>query len=270
MTEVSTIADRDRRTLADLAKNLPQSLILEAEPGLDIDTVVEGLIGAEPSEIYRISPVEGKSQIGVEQIRAKLDNLSTFAHARRIVIIDPADVMTPNAQNSLLKTLEEPNKGLHFILLSSSEGALLPTIYSRCQHHSLHRTSAAQDRSLVGSLRLDATVAQQILFLASGRPLLIKQLATDTEMLKSYQEIAADAKKIISAKPYDKLKALYAHAGNRVDALRLIDILLSMLRFQMLQGAQDIRLESMIGHALAADQSIKKNANVKLALLRLL
>ncbi len=51
---------------------------------------------------------------------------------RRIVIIDSADDLNTNAENALLKMLEEPPSRTIIILLSSSPGRLLPTIRSRC------------------------------------------------------------------------------------------------------------------------------------------
>jgi DNA polymerase-3 subunit delta' len=49
-----------------------------------------------------------------------------------VVLIDPADAMNVQAQNALLKTLEEPPADTTLVLVSSSPDALLPTIKSRC------------------------------------------------------------------------------------------------------------------------------------------
>jgi len=51
----------------------------------------------------------------------------------RFFIFDPADEMTAEAANALLKTLEEPPADSYLVLISSRPGALLPTIRSRCQ-----------------------------------------------------------------------------------------------------------------------------------------
>ena len=50
----------------------------------------------------------------------------------KIYIVADADLMTPQAQNALLKTIEEPPKYAVIILLTSNIGGLLPTIQSRC------------------------------------------------------------------------------------------------------------------------------------------
>ena len=53
--------------------------------------------------------------------------------AWRVVIVDTADDLNPNAANALLKSLEEPPPRTVFLLLTSEPGRLLPTIRSRCR-----------------------------------------------------------------------------------------------------------------------------------------
>lgn len=73
--------------------------------------------------------------IVVDQVRDLVDHrlsLARFEGRRRFVVIDPADAMNPQAQNALLKTLEEPPGDTTLILVASSPDSLLPTIRSRC------------------------------------------------------------------------------------------------------------------------------------------
>jgi DNA polymerase-3 subunit delta' len=73
--------------------------------------------------------------IVVDQIRDLVDHrlaLRRFEGRRRFVVLDPADAMNPQAQNALLKTLEEPPEDTTLVLVSSTPDALLPTIRSRC------------------------------------------------------------------------------------------------------------------------------------------
>lgn len=60
-------------------------------------------------------------------------NLKPYESRRKVFIIDSADTMTPQAQNSLLKVLEEPPSSCLVILVSSNAAGLLPTVKSRCQ-----------------------------------------------------------------------------------------------------------------------------------------
>lgn len=70
----------------------------------------------------------------------------------RVAIIDPADRMNMNAQNALLKILEEPPKRTLIILVAHQMGTLLPTIRSRVQLVSFHALSDNDFQSAVRSM----------------------------------------------------------------------------------------------------------------------
>ena len=78
---------------------------------------------------------EEEKSISVDSIRALRDQLALrpFEADRHIALIPRADRMTAQAQNALLKTLEEPAGGNVFFLLTDQPGAMLPTIVSRCR-----------------------------------------------------------------------------------------------------------------------------------------
>jgi hypothetical protein len=60
-------------------------------------------------------------------------------------IIQKADFLTPACANKLLKPMEEPPRGYHFILLAERAELILPTIRSRCVVYSLNSTSTVHD-----------------------------------------------------------------------------------------------------------------------------
>jgi DNA polymerase-3 subunit delta' len=68
----------------------------------------------------------------IKQLKYNI-NLLPFESEKKVYIINHADTMQKPAQNSLLKTLEEPNKYAIIILLANSKNAFYPTILSRCQ-----------------------------------------------------------------------------------------------------------------------------------------
>ncbi|HVP68902.1 MAG TPA: DNA polymerase III subunit delta' [Anaeromyxobacteraceae bacterium] len=86
----------------------------------------------------RWEPKAGRApsrDIVVDQIRELVDrrlSLRRFEGRHRFVILDPADAMNPQAQNALLKTLEEPPPDTTLVLVSASADALLATVRSRC------------------------------------------------------------------------------------------------------------------------------------------
>lgn len=78
-------------------------------------------------------------RLGIEnlsQVKQHL-NLKPYREGSQVVVIESAQNLTPEAQNSLLKILEEPPAQGLVILASNSESMLLPTIISRCQVENL-------------------------------------------------------------------------------------------------------------------------------------
>jgi len=88
-----------------------------------------------PFDIYRIDMQADKQSIGIEDIRFLTQNLSLAPRSSPVVvgIIDRAEQLTVEAQNALLKTLEEPPIKARLILEAGNSSQLLPTISSRCQ-----------------------------------------------------------------------------------------------------------------------------------------
>jgi DNA polymerase-3 subunit delta' len=92
-------------------------------------------LAPEHADLRWIRPPDGKQAIGIDQIRdlvAKL-SLTSYQGGGKVAVIDPADAMTNNAANSLLKTLEEPPGDALLILIADRKGHLPATVFSRCQ-----------------------------------------------------------------------------------------------------------------------------------------
>lgn len=86
--------------------------------------------GTHP-DVHRIAQ---KKSVGVDEVRELTAALqiAPYEGGFRAAIFEDAGAMTPQAQNCLLKTLEEPPARTVFLLAASSESRLLPTILSRC------------------------------------------------------------------------------------------------------------------------------------------
>lgn len=90
-------------------------------------------VGSHP-DITHVSTLDGKKFLTVTQIRELRADAFIKAHsgAHRVFIIEDAHRMNEQAQNALLKVLEEPPVNVVFILLAPSKTMLLDTIISRC------------------------------------------------------------------------------------------------------------------------------------------
>ena len=81
------------------------------------------------------APAPKEKTIRIDALREMIDALSrhSLEGGNRVVLIENAERMTPQAQNCLLKTLEEAADDTYFLLTCDQESALLPTIRSRCR-----------------------------------------------------------------------------------------------------------------------------------------
>lgn len=73
------------------------------------------------------------TSIGIAEIKSLVLDLALTSAAPRVVWIEEAQTLTPDASNALLKLLEEPPYNTTLYLTCQSAGSLLPTIRSRCQ-----------------------------------------------------------------------------------------------------------------------------------------
>ena len=85
------------------------------------------------SNLYLIDIKKDKKNIEINQIRELIDfcNKSSFNNKPRFILINNLEFMNLNSSNALLRTLEEPNDNIYFILINNSQ-KILPTIKSRC------------------------------------------------------------------------------------------------------------------------------------------
>ncbi len=86
-------------------------------------------------DIIKISPQKGKKGISVDQIRELITDAYIKPHMsqKKVYIIDPAEGLTEQCQNTLLKILEEPPSQTIFVLIAENKSAFLETVISRCQ-----------------------------------------------------------------------------------------------------------------------------------------
>jgi DNA polymerase-3 subunit gamma/tau len=90
-----------------------------------------GLSDAELSMI--VTEIDGASNTGVDNVREIIDNIRYARKGHQVIILDEAHMLSKNAFNALLKTLEEPPEGVSFILCTTEPHKLIPTVKSRCQ-----------------------------------------------------------------------------------------------------------------------------------------
>lgn len=103
---------------------------------------------------------EEKGSIGIEKIRDLINwlSLKPFQSKTKVVFIQEAQNLTPESQNALLKTLEEPPGNCQIILTAPHKSWLIPTVVSRCALVHLGSQALDDDRA-EGPTRLTELMA---------------------------------------------------------------------------------------------------------------
>jgi DNA polymerase-3 subunit delta' len=133
----------------------------------DVIVLERGLY--EPTAIGRRSPET--QDISVDQVRTLVLSRAAFAPHEgraRVFIVRRAEEFSVSASNALLKTLEEPRPGTHFVLLTSTLDALLPTIRSRAQRIRFGPLPDATVGELLVSRGISSSEAARIARMAGG------------------------------------------------------------------------------------------------------
>lgn len=118
-------------------------------------------------------------EIRIVEVLAAIDwcHVTSSRGRAKVLLIHPAQAMNLIAANALLKTIEEPARGLRIVLTAHDEEALLPTLRSRCQRVRLPLPAAPQ---ALDWLAAQGVARPEVLLAASGgQPLDAHAMAVD-------------------------------------------------------------------------------------------
>ena len=156
-----------------LANAFALSLLCEKglpDPCMECHACKQVLSGNHPDLIYVTH--EKPASIGVDDIRKQINDtiqVRPYSSYYKIYIVDEAEKMTAQAQNALLKTIEEPPSYAVILLLTTNPDAFLPTILSRCVQLKLKplKDSVVKEY-LIQSLGVEESQAEIYAALARG------------------------------------------------------------------------------------------------------
>lgn len=142
----------------------------KSEPCMECHACKQVLSGNHPDLIYVTH--EKPASIGVDDIREQINDtvmVRPYSSYYKVYIVDEAEKMTQQAQNALLKTIEEPPSYAIIILLTTNQEAFLPTILSRCVQLKLKPLKDFVVKSyLVGSMNIPEADADVYAAFARG------------------------------------------------------------------------------------------------------
>ncbi|HEY95195.1 MAG TPA: DNA polymerase III subunit [Dehalococcoidia bacterium] len=200
------------------------------------DVQVVGLAGDDSS-----TESKSKTEISIEQIRQMQHtaSLPPFEGKYRIYIIENAESLSVEAANALLKTLEEPESKVVFILLVTDSSLLLETVVSRCQLVEFVPAPSGKIReSLTNIWGVDPEKAILLARLSRGRFGWAVSAAQDDRLIEQHSEIVETMLEVVNADIETRFilsTQLAANFGNdRNFVFERLDILLALWRDMLL------------------------------------
>ena len=146
--------------------------------------------GSHP-DIITLVP-EKTSSIGVSDIRSQVVNdvaIKPYYSPRKIYIIPDANLMTEEAENALLKTLEEPPSYAVIIILSDNKDRLLPTIVSRAVCFQMRAVDNNEVRSFLERKNPELTDTSAVISFARGNLGRAVQLSESEEFKLLFEKL---------------------------------------------------------------------------------
>ncbi|GAB5449887.1 MAG: hypothetical protein Hals2KO_02150 [Halioglobus sp.] len=139
------------------------------------------------SDVCWQEPKGGSRVIKIEQVRAAVaftQGTASFS-PNKVAVFAPAQKLNLNAHNALLKSLEEPAPDTYLLLVCDSLNAIPATIRSRCRMQPLPDPDEALCLQWLQETTQDSALAESLLSLAEGRPLLAQALYSE-DRVESY------------------------------------------------------------------------------------
>lgn len=232
----------------------------QAEPCMECHSCKQALSGNQPDIIF-VSH-EKPNTISVEDIRAQINNdivIKPYSSPRKIYIINEGEKMTVQAQNALLKTLEEPPEYAVILVLTSNVDTLLPTVLSRCVVLNMKPVPDNKVKKfLMEELEIPDYKANICVAFARGNIGKAKMLATSEEFDKVKEEAITLVKYINDMDLSEIVKAIKKISEYKFDVTDYLDILSvwyrDVLLFKATKDANSLIFKDEI-------QSIRKTAD---------
>ena len=217
----------------------------QADPCRQCHACKQVMSGNHPDLIYVTH--EKPASIGVDDVRRQINDtiqVKPYSSAHKIYIVDEAEKMTVQAQNALLKTIEEPPAYAVILLLTTNAEAFLPTILSRCVQLKLKPLKDGEVKDYLVS-RMGVELSQAEIYTAFARGNLGKaiHLADSEDFRHLYGALLELLKKLKKSDISELLERIRKMKEDKLDIHQCLDFMQMWYRdVLMYKTTKDINL----------------------------
>ena len=216
-----------------MAKILAKSINCEQGPTVTPCLVCESCRSIHDATAIDVIEMDAASHRGIDDIREIRDRVALRpARGRmKVYIVDEAHMLTKEASNAVLKTLEEPPDHVVFVLCTTELQAMLPTIRSRCQRFVFQRPGLAEISEVLRriataeGIEIDDAAVQLVARAAGGSfrdgVTILDQLSTAQSAAIGAEDVRALLGTADEASLFDAIDLV--GAGDAAGLLRLVD-----------------------------------------------
>jgi DNA polymerase III delta prime subunit len=269
-----------------IISNLPHALLINGADGVGKTTIAQRLMAeALNMPVDKLSSYPYYLQITALANSISIDTVREIKHffdlktigsqtIRRGILIEHAESLTIEAQNALLKTIEEPPSDSLIILTVGHEQLLLPTIVSRLQRFTVHRPKDQETYNHFLALINDPKIVSAALALGNGLPGLTHAILFSEEhpLLLGIEK----AKAFLKSSKFARLNLIDEYVQPKEGLLTIMQALLRIAESSLQTAAhnkddKNIRQwEKIMAAAYRAENSLLLNAQPKLVLNNLI
>ncbi len=244
-----TVAHRPHATLV-IGKVFENQIAIAQQIANDLSSSDEVVSVAEPT-IEDIRDIQ-------RQVRTK----STNPSEARVFVIHDVDLIKIEAQNALLKQLEEPVSGVYFVLSATSEAGVLDTIQSRCTIIQLEVPSAQDFKAAHPDLE-EASI-QSALYASGGSYPAFRDYLENPE-----SSIALVAKTLVSQPAYQRMAYISTYEKDRKASIKLVSAMANIYHLLLMRSPESTETATRLDECLKTRDTLAQNGNIKLLLARL-
>lgn len=233
----------------------------------DILQIVQDKLRSYP---YLVSIEPEKDSISIDQVRslqsALIRSVPGNQPIRRAVLVQNAQKLTSEAQNALLKSLEEAPEDTIFVLCVDNLHNLLSTVVSRAQPLAVLPVSETAAKKAFG----DTAEVTKAFYMSGGRAGVLQAILEDQEhpLLASIDQ----AKEVLKKTPYERLLLVNSLSKDKPATEELLEAMLLLARISLTTSVKGSKTKQakqwhkIVKQVSAAQRSMSRNAGTKLVL----